>query len=58
MPADLKGALTKAKNTVTGRRARVDSRKPLVTGDYYDRCAVTDGTPIRKGRAQYLAARG
>jgi len=52
-----KGAETKAKNTVTGRVARIESRKPAVAGDYYDRCAVASGTSIRKGRAAYIAPR-
>jgi len=52
-----KGALTVGKQTVTGRAERIESRKPLVAGDYYDRCAVSSGSSVRKGRAAYIANR-
>lgn len=52
-----KGALTKAKRTTTGRTSFVEARKPGTLGDYYSRCALTNGTSVRKGRAQYVAPR-
>jgi len=52
-----KGAKTAGKKTVTGRAQRIESRKPLVTGTYYDHCAVSSGTAVRKGRSAYVSPR-
>jgi len=51
------GAETVGQRTVTGRSAFIEAKKPAVPGTFYNRCAVTGGVAIRKGRPQYTNPR-
>lgn len=57
------GAASHGKPTFTGRSARIDSRLDAASdpddppGDFYDKCAVTGGRAVRRGRPAYVRGR-